>query len=93
MEVQEDLTLRIMDIVAAGGAAFAFPSRTIYMAGDSAPAEDKRVAAETRVREWSERGELQLPRFQPERIDALRGSLPYPPAGSAAHPSPDRKVG
>lgn len=85
LEVQEDLTLRIMDIVAESGASFAFPSRTLYMAQDAAPAEDKRAAAEARVREWSESGDLQLPRFQSERIDALRDTLVYPPEGSAAN--------
>ena len=35
LEVQEDLTLRIMEAVAASGTDFAFPSQTIYMAKDT----------------------------------------------------------
>jgi hypothetical protein len=61
------------------------PSRTLYVARDRAAAEDKRAAAEARVHEWSEQGELQLPRFEPDRISALRGTLTYPPKGSAVN--------
>jgi MscS family membrane protein len=87
LEVQEDLTLRIMDIVADSGAAFAFPSQTLYMAQDSLPDADKRVAAEQRVAQWKQAGELQLPTFAAERIEALRATLPYPPDGSASRRS------
>ncbi len=88
LEVQEDLTLRIMDIVAESGASFAFSSRTLYMAKDPAPADDKRAAAAARVHEWNENKELQLPRFEANRIAALRGSLAYPPEGSAGSSTP-----
>ncbi|WP_337995477.1 mechanosensitive ion channel family protein [Oleispirillum naphthae] len=82
LEIQEDLTLRIMDIVAASGASFAFPSQTVYMAKDEEPDTEKRRAVEEKVKAWREAGEMQLPSFTPERIDALRGSIPYPPEGS-----------
>jgi len=82
LEIQEDLTLRIMDIVAASGTSFAFPSQTVYMAKDEEPDAEKRRTAEEKVKAWREAGEMQLPSFAPERIDALRGSIPYPPEGS-----------
>jgi MscS family membrane protein len=93
LEVQEDLTLRIMDIVAESGTSFAFPSRTLYLAKDAMAASDKRNAAENRVREWSEKGELQLPRFQSERIAALQGTLSYPPEGAASRASESASPG
>jgi MscS family membrane protein len=34
LTVQEDLLLRIMDIVESGGSGFAFPSQTLYMTKD-----------------------------------------------------------
>jgi len=37
--VQEELNLRVMEIVLAAGAAFAFPSQTNYLARDSLPPE------------------------------------------------------
>lgn len=38
VRVQEELNLRVMEIVQAAGAAFAFPSQTNYLARDSLPA-------------------------------------------------------
>lgn len=34
LEIQEELLLRLLDIVAAAGTAIAFPSRTVYLAGE-----------------------------------------------------------
>jgi len=35
LEVQEDLLLRMMDVIEASGSSFAFPSQTIYLGRDS----------------------------------------------------------
>lgn len=82
LEVQEDLLLRLMEIVAASGTGFAFPSQTLYFAKDSGPDPTRTQAAEEQVRQWRERDELQLPQFDPERIAELRNSISYPPPGS-----------
>ena len=84
LEVQEDLTLRIMDIVAASGTGFAFPSQTVYMAKDAGVSEEKTRAAEEKVHEWREKDEMQLPRFDTDRIHELKDTLDYPPTGSSA---------
>jgi MscS family membrane protein len=47
--IQEDLLFRIMAIVDQAGSAFAFPSRTIYLARDSALNEEKSEAAVQQV--------------------------------------------
>lgn len=86
LEVQEDLSLRIMDIVKEGGCAFAFPSRTLYMARDAQPDADASRAAEAHVRAWQDAGELPLPRFRPERIAELQNTIRYPQDGSADRP-------
>lgn len=83
LEIQEDLYLRIADIVQESGTGFAFPSQTVYLAGDTGVSEDRSRAAEAKVNEWRESGELPLPRFAPERVDELKGSIPYPPPGSS----------
>ena len=83
LEVQEDLSLRIMDVVQEAGAAFAFPSQTLYFARDTAPDEKTVRSAEEQVRKWEGAGELPVPRFPPERIAALRGTIDYPVNGSA----------
>ena len=87
LEVQEDLTLRIMDIVAASGTGFAFPSQTVYMAKDSGVSEEKTQAAEEKVQQWREKDEMQLPKFDEDRINELKGTIDYPPNGSSAHRS------
>ena len=87
LEVQEDLTLRIMDIVAASGTGFAFPSQTIYMAKDSGLSKEKTQAAEEQVQQWREKDEMQLPKFDEDRINELKGTIDYPPNGSSAHRS------
>lgn len=83
LAVREDVYLRIMDIVAASGTGFAFPSQTTYLATDGGVDGTKAREAEARVRDARERGELCLPEFPPERVSALRGSLAYPPNGAA----------
>ena len=50
LQIQEELTLNIMDVVEACGAGFAFPSQTIYMARDSKPDDAKRQLAEEKIR-------------------------------------------
>jgi MscS family membrane protein len=82
LAIQEDINLRIMDIVAASGTGFAFPSQTTYFARDTGLDATRQGAAEADVRAWRERGELFMPEFPPERIAALRETLDYPPNGS-----------
>ena len=85
LEVQEDLTLRIMDVVAESGTGFAFPSQTIYMAKDTGVSEEKTRVAEETVKAWRKKDEMQLPKFDEDRINELKGTLDYPPDGSSAH--------
>ena len=56
--IQEDLLLRIMDIVNKSGTGIAFPSQTSYVARDK-PLDSKKVEeAEMQVREWREKNKL-----------------------------------
>ena len=71
-----------MDIVAASGSGFAFPSSTTYLAKDGGLDAGKTRVAEEAVRQWRAREELFLPRFPPEKIAELDDTLDYPPAGS-----------
>lgn len=86
LAIREDIFLRIMDIVAASGTGFAFPSQTAYLGRDSGLDEARSRAAEAEVRARRERRELPLPEFPPERIAALRNTLEYPPEGSTPPP-------
>jgi MscS family membrane protein len=92
LAIQEDIYLRIMDIVEQSGTGFAFPSQTTYLARDHGLDGAKREAAEAQVAAWRRAGALHLPDFPPEAVSALKGTLDYPPQGSAgrARPSPGR---
>lgn len=82
LAVQEDLLLRIMDLVESSGSGFAFPSQTLYMARDGGlDAEKGRSAAEI-VDRWRQEGELPFPDHRRVRVSQLEGTLDYPPEGS-----------
>ena len=83
LEVKEDLLLRIMDVVNESGTGFAFPSQTIYFGKDTGLSKEKSKSAEDKVRQWKEKGDLQLPKFDPEHIKEIEDKIPYPPEGSA----------
>jgi MscS family membrane protein len=70
---REDLSLRIMDIVAAAGTCFALPAQINYGEADRLdPGRGAAAAAE--VERWRQEARLPLPEFPPERIQALRAA-------------------
>jgi MscS family membrane protein len=81
--IQEDVFLRIMDIVRESGTAFALPSQTLYFGRDSGLDPDKTHAAEAQVRQWREESRLPFPNFSTDLVKRIRGTLAYPPPGSA----------
>lgn len=87
LEVKEDLLLRIMDVVGESGTGFAFPSQTIYFGKDAGLSKEKSKSAEEKVREWKKKGDLQLPKFDPEHIKEIEDKIQYPPEGSAEQKS------
>jgi MscS family membrane protein len=86
LEIAEDLNLRFMDVVAASGSGFAFPSSTMYVAKDDGLDEGLTREAEEKVRGWRDAGTLPLPGFTRSQIAELDGSLDYPDKGSALRP-------
>jgi MscS family membrane protein len=86
LEVAEDLNLRIIDIVAAAGSSFAFPSQTTYVEHGTGLDAERSREAEREVAGWRERDALYLPRFPDDRIAELKGTLAYPPPGSPDGP-------
>jgi MscS family membrane protein len=83
LEVAEDLNLRILDIVSEAGAELAVPVRNVWFENSEAADIEAAKAAEKKVGEWRDRKELCLPKFPEEKINELRGTLPFPPEGSA----------
>jgi MscS family membrane protein len=86
--IREDVLMRVMDIVAQSGTTIAFPSRTLYIGRDHGVDEGKAQAAEAEVRAWRDAGALPFPNFSPQQTKQIRGSIVYPPVGSAAAAPP-----
>lgn len=81
--VREDVFLRIMDLVAASGTGFAFPSQTIYTRSDVGLDDARGRTAEEQVRRWREETRLCLPDVPSGMVAEIAGTLDYPPNGSA----------
>jgi MscS family membrane protein len=80
--VQEDLNLRIGKVIEESGSGFAFPSQTIYLSKDQELSKAKKDEISQKVKQWMENEELQLPEFDTQTIQDLKGNLSYPPEGS-----------
>ncbi len=93
LAIQEDILLRIMDIVAQAGTGMAFPSQTTYLAKDSPLDQKKTEEALTRVREWRERGDLPFPDFRPDLAGHPSERIEYPPTGSSLRSDPGSREG
>ena len=82
LAIQEDLLLRLMDVIAAAGTALAIPSQTMYFTRDQGVDREKSARAEEVVRAWRARGELPFPDITPDQKAGLDGSVEYPPRES-----------
>jgi len=78
LEVCEDLLLRVMDIVKQSGTDFAFPSQTLYFAKDNALPADAAERVESEISAMKKKGELQIPRFDPKKIEEISNTIKFP---------------
>ncbi len=90
-EIQEDLLLRVMDIVANSGTNLAHPTRLMYVARAPKNDDQKRAAAEQGIRDAMAQGTLGLPKFDPARIQQLVNKIDYPPQGTFLRTQQERK--
>jgi MscS family membrane protein len=81
-EVQEDILLRMMDIIERSGTSLAYPSQTLYISRETPISDEKKAAVSETVQNWKEKNEMQLPKFDPKRIEELKNSIEYPDKGS-----------
>ena len=82
LAIQEDLLLRMEDIVNEAGTGFAFPSQTAYLARDAGLDAERGEAAERDMQRRRATGKLPFPEFEEEERDRLENILDYPPKGS-----------
>jgi len=83
LAIQEDLLLRITDIIEVSGTSLAFPSRTVYLGRDPGVDQDKAAAVSREVEQWRENHKLPFPDFATSDISEFSNSLPYPQPDSA----------
>ena len=82
LAVQEDLNLRIKDIVEGAGSGFAFPSQTIYMERGAGLDAEATTKAEALVRRWRDEDRLPFPEHEAGYRFELANTLDFPPKGS-----------
>ncbi len=82
LAVQEDLLLRIEEVIQQAGSGFAFPSSTTYLARDAGLDGDKTEKAEAMVARWRDENRLPFPDVEASLKAELADSLDYPPKGS-----------
>jgi MscS family membrane protein len=83
LEIAEDVNLRIMDVIKAAETELAISAQIEYKI-DKEPLEKTQIRkTKNCVKEWRAPRELYIPKFPQERMNALRDTLDYPPAGSA----------
>lgn len=87
--IQEDVFLRMNEIVMQAGTGFAFPSRTLYVGRDKGLHPERSGAAEEAVDAWRKSGKLPFPKMSPSRLNELADTLDYPPYGSSDALSPE----
>jgi len=85
LAMQEDLLLRIDDIIGEAGTGFAFPSQTAYLSRDTALDAERGENAEQQVEHWRQQKKLPFPEFAEEERNQLSDTLHYPPEGSPDH--------
>ena len=66
LEIQEDVLLRVEDIIEAAGTGFAFPSQTTYISRDKGLDRDLSRAAKAEVQAWRSEGGLPFSEFSLE---------------------------
>jgi len=82
LSIQEDILLRMADIVNKSGTGFAFPSQTMYYRRDAGLDAERASVAEASVEDWRSRGNLPFPDFDPALRWEIEDILDYPPRGA-----------
>ncbi len=87
LAIQEDILLRVAEIIEQAGTSFAYPSSTLYHTRDRGLSAERQQTAEKQVREWAAAQDLPFPDFSEQHRKQITDTLDYPPEGS---PDADR---
>jgi len=80
--IQEDLFLRMIDLVERSGTGFAFPSTVNYLTRDKGVDPERRQDVEATIAQLREQDRLPFPNFDEDERWDMFNQLEYPPAGS-----------
>jgi MscS family membrane protein len=83
LAIQEDLLLRIMELVEKSGTGLAFPSQTLYLGKETGPDQEKTRAVTAEVERWRKNKDLPFPNHDPATIAKIENTLEYPSTDSA----------
>jgi len=82
LAIQEDVLLRVMDVVQESGCGFAFPSQTFYQAADTAPDAARAQEVAAQVAAWRRHDGLRAVGFLDTRPNAAEAQVcPLYPGG------------
>jgi MscS family membrane protein len=81
--IQEDLLLRIVDIVEGAGSGLALPSQTLYVSRDKGLDKQKGQTASATVEDWRQKNQLPFPDHDAATIAQIENTVEYPPPTSA----------
>jgi MscS family membrane protein len=82
LAIQEDVLLRVMDVVQESGCGFAFPSQTFYQAADTAPDAERAREVAAQVAAWRRHDGLRAVGFLDTRPNAAEAQVcPLRPGG------------
>ncbi|TVQ35703.1 MAG: mechanosensitive ion channel family protein [Geminicoccaceae bacterium] len=82
LAIQEDIYLRMIDIVDRSGTGFAFPSNVTYLARDTGIDAERKQRVEAIVAKLRESDELPFPNFDQDAVYGMMDQMEYPSAGS-----------
>lgn len=83
LAIAEDINLRIIEIVHGAGAVFSGPGQNMLLR-DAKPEDAEHIAnADQTIERLRAENKLPFPNLSAEQIADLRGTLDYPPKGSA----------
>ena len=81
LAIQEDIDLRILQIIEEVGTGFATPSR-LYLTRDAGIQDERQQVATKQVQDWVAAQSLPFPDFSDEYRKQIKDTLDYPPQGS-----------
>ncbi len=83
LAIAEDLNLRIIELVHHNGAIFSGPGQVLQARDSHQASEEKMLEVNNKLAQWNNVQNLPFPDLTAEEKQRLKGSIEYPPSGSA----------